>query len=124
MAATPGARMTQYLCLIDLKSDARALAFAAALDAWLTLLKSDGRIDGWRLMRRKLNLAGDDFGDFLLEITVQDLAQLDAAFRFLGRGGDEAVARYDQMKQHVARVRYALYRPFPDPERAERLALV
>lgn len=124
MAPTPGACMTQYLCLIDLKSDARALAFAAALEAWLDLLRREGRIEGWRLMRRKLNLAGDDFGDFLLEITLADMAQLDAAFRFLGRGGDEAVQRYDQMNQHVARVRYALYRPFPDPERVERLALV
>lgn len=116
--------MTHYLCLIDLKSDARALAFAAALEAWLALLKDAGRIEGWRLMRRKLNLADGDFGDFLLEIELRDMGQLDEAFRFLGRGGDEAVARYDQMKQHVARVRPALYRPFPDPERAERLALV
>lgn len=116
--------MTIYLCMIDLKSDARALAFAAALESWMSLLRDEGRVEDWRLSRRKLNLAGDDFGDFLLEITVRDLAQLDAAFRFLGRAGDEAVARYDQMKQHVARVRYALYRPFPDPERAERLALV
>jgi hypothetical protein len=116
--------MTAYLCMIDLKSDARALAFAAALESWLELLRDEGRIDSWRLMRRKLNLAGDDFGDFLLEISVRDLAQLDAAFRFLGRGGDEAVTRYDRMNQHIARVRYALYRPFPDPERVERLALV
>lgn len=116
--------MTAYLCMIDLKSDARALAFAAALEAWMELLRREGRIEGWRLMRRKLNLADGDFGDFLLEITLTDLAQLDAAFRYLGRGGDEAVQKYDQMNQHIARVRYALYRPFPDPEQVERLALV
>jgi hypothetical protein len=116
--------MTTYLCMIDLKSDARALAFAAALEAWMTLLRSEGRIDAWRLSRRKLNLAGDDFGDFWLEITLTDMAQLDAAFRFLGRGGDEAVQLYDRMNQHISRVRYALYRPFPDPERVDRLALV
>jgi hypothetical protein len=116
--------MTHYLCLLDLKSDARALAFAAAMEAWLALLKDEGRIEGWRLMRRKLNLADGDFGDFLLEIELRDMAQLDAAFRFLGRGGDEAVARHDQVRQHIARIRPALYRPFPDPERVERLALV
>jgi len=116
--------MTIYLCMIDLKSEARALAFAAALEAWMTLLKSENRIQDWRLIRRKLNLAGDDFGDFLLELTLTDMAQLDAAFRFLGRGGDEAVLLYDRMNQHIARVRYALYRPFPDPERVDRLALV
>ena len=116
--------MTIYHCMIDLKSDARALVFAMALDAWLTLLRDAGRIEGWRLMRRKLNLGGDDCADFLLEIEVRDLAQLDAAFRFLGKGGDEATHRYDQMHQHIARVDFGLYRPFPDPERVERLALL
>lgn len=116
--------MTRYLCMIDLKSDARALSFSAAAEAWMTLLRDRGRIEGWHLMRRKLNLADDGFGDFLLEIDVADLAQLDRAFRFLAEGGDEASLRYDQMNQHIARVRYALYRPYPDPERVERLALV
>jgi len=123
-ASVPGAGMTAYICMIDLKSDARALGFAAALDGWMTLLRDAGRIEAWRLMRRKLNLAGDDFSDFLLEVTVQDLSQLEAAFRFLGSADDEARQRYDRMNQHIARVRYALYRPFPDPERVERLTLV
>lgn len=116
--------MTSYLCMIDLKSDARALAFAAALDAWLSLLRDAGRIGEWRLMRRKLNLAGDDFSDFLLEIHVADLAQLDAAFHFLGSADEDTRQLYDRMNQHIARVRYALYRPFPDAERVERLTLV
>lgn len=120
----PGERMTSYLCLIDLKSDARALAFASALEAWLNLLHDERRIGEWRLMRRKLNLAGDDFSDFLLEIHVQDLAQLDAAFHFLGQAEESTRQFYDRMNQHIARVRYALYRPFPDPERVERLTLV
>jgi len=123
-ACIPRMTMTSYLCMIDLKSDARALAFAQALDTWLALLRDAGRIQDWRLMRRKLNLAGDDFADFLLEITVQDLAQLDAAFRFLGSADAETRQRYDRMNQHIARVRYALFRPFPDPERVERLTLV
>lgn len=116
--------MTSYLCMIDLKSDARALAFAAALEGWLTLLRDEGRVEDWRLMRRKLNLAGDDFSDFLLEVKVRDLAQLDAAFRYLGRADEDARVRYDRMNQHIARVRYALFRDFPDPERVERLTLI
>jgi len=116
--------MNLYHCMIELKSDARALAFAAALEGWMTLLQGEGRIRDWRLMRRKLNLAGEGCADFLLEIEVEDLAQLDAAFRFLGRGEDEATRRYDQMRQHIAQVEFGLYRPFPDPERVERLALI
>ena len=116
--------MNLYHCMIDLKSDARALAFAVALENWMTLLRDEGRLEGWRLLRRKLNLAGEGCADFLLEIEVRDLAQLDAAFRFLGSGNDEASRRYDQMHQHIARVEFGLYRPFPDQERVERLALI
>lgn len=116
--------MTLYHCMIDLKSDARAISFALALEAWLTLLRNAGRIGNWRLLRRKLNLAGPGCADFLLEIEVEDLAQLDRAFHYLGDGGDEAVRRYDQMRQHIARVEFGLYRPYPDPQRVERLAII
>lgn len=116
--------MTLYHCMIDLKSDARALAFALALDTWLSLLRTDGRIEGWRLMRRKLNLVAPGAADFLLEITLRDLAQLDDAFGFLGQGNDEAAQRYDQMRQHIAHVSFSLYRPYPDPQGVERLALI
>lgn len=116
--------MNLYHCMIDLKSDARAISFALALDAWLTLLRDAGHIGTWRLMRRKLNLAGPGCADFLLEIEVSDLAQLDRAFGFLGEAGDDAIRRYEQMRQHIARVEYGLYRPYPDPEKAERLAIL
>src|SRR5690554_968545 len=114
--------MNLYHCMIELKSDARALAFAMALESWMELLRGEGRIGAWRLLRRRLSLAGPGGADLLLEIGVAGRGRLDAAFRFLGRGEDEATRRYDQMRQHVASVEYGLYRPFPDPERAERLA--
>jgi hypothetical protein len=110
--------------MIDLKSDARALAFALALDTWLSLLRAEGKIETWRLMRRKLNLTGPGGADFLLEISLRDLAQLDEAFGFLGHAGEEAAQRYDQMRQHIAHVEFGLYRPFPDPQGVERLALI
>lgn len=116
--------MTIYHCMIDLKSDARALAFALALDTWLSLLRAEGKIETWRLMRRKLNLTGPGGADFLLEISLRDLAQLDEAFGFLGHAGEEAAQRYDQMRQHIAHVEFGLYRPFPDPQGVERLALI
>lgn len=116
--------MNLYHCMIDLKPEAKALVFAHAMDAWLSLLQREGQISRWRLLRRKLNLAGDDCADFLLEIEVETLAQLDDAFRFLGRGDDDTTRRYDQMHQCIARVDYGLYRPFPDAEHVERLALI
>jgi hypothetical protein len=116
--------MNLYHCMIDLRHDAQALSFAAALSQWLGLLQEEGRIGDWRLFRRKLNLAGPGCADFLLEIELDDLAQLDAAFHYLADADDDARRRYAQMQQHVAHVEYGLYRPFPDPEGAERLALI
>lgn len=116
--------MTVYHCMIDLKSDARALLFAVALDAWMTHLRDQGMIADWRLLRRKLNLVGAGGYDFLLEITLTDMAQLDRAFAYLGTAGDQAVRLYEQMHQHIARSEMGLYRPYPDAARVERLAIV
>ncbi|MDX5381563.1 MAG: hypothetical protein LPJ92_01080 [Rhodobacterales bacterium] len=116
--------MNLYSCSIDLKDDAKALAFANAVDQWMTYLKCEGVIEDWRLLRRKLNLASDSHRDFLLEVEVRDLAQLDQAFRMLGRHDDHVASLYRAVNTLVADARFALYRPFPDPERSERMALI
>ena len=116
--------MNLYHCMIDLHQEAKALAFARALDDWMGLLQRRGTIGSWRLLRRKLNLAADSCRDFLLEIEVEDLAQLDRAFRLLGQPDDEVATAYGQVHRMVARAEFGLYRSFPDPERAERMALL
>ncbi len=116
--------MTLYHCMIDLDQETKALSFARAVEDWMGLLQSRGAIRSWRLLRRKLNLAADSCRDFLLEIEVEDLAQLDRAFRLVGQPDDEISAAYGQVHRMVARSDFGLYRAFPDPERAERMALV
>jgi hypothetical protein len=116
--------MNLYHCMIDLDHEAKALVFARALEQWMELLQRRGTIRSWRLLRRKLNLASDSCRDFLLEIEVDDLAQLDRAFRLLGQPDDEVAATYGQVHRMVAKTEFGLYRPFPDPERAERMALI
>jgi hypothetical protein len=119
-----GARMNLYLCSIDLKNDAKALFFARAVDDWMTHLQNKGVIAGWRLMRRKLNLASAPYRDFLLEVEVEDLAQLDRAFRMLGTHDETVDTLYRAVNAQVGDADFALYRPFPDRERAERMALI
>jgi hypothetical protein len=117
--------MNLYTCSIDIKNDTKALSFAKAVEDWMSHLKGAGVILDWRLLRRKLNLAADDCKDFLLEIEVDDLAQLDRAFRMAGAEGDEVVERmHRQVHQMVSQTSFALYRPFPDAERAERMGLI
>ncbi len=116
--------MNLYCCSIDLKNDAKALGFAHAVEAWMLHLQDQGVIGRWRLLRRKLNLAAGPYRDFLLEIEVEDLAQLDRAFRVLGQHDDHVETLYRAVNSLIASTDMALYRPFPDPERSERMALV
>ena len=116
--------MNRYTCSIDLKQDAKALAFAAAVEAWMGHLQNSGAIAGWRLMRRKLNLASNHHRDFLLEVEVEDLTQLDRAFRLSGAQDEDVAMLHARVHDLIGAADFALYRPFPDPERAERMALV
>lgn len=116
--------MNLYHCMIELKDGARALAFAAACEAWMAHLRAEGLISGWRLLRRKFRLASGAHTDFLLEIEVAGLAAMDDAFRALGGTEEAAERKYDLMHQMIASVEVGLYRPYPDPAQRERIALI
>ena len=116
--------MNLYHCMIELRQDCRALAFAKAAQAWMSHLQDRGLIAGWRLMRRKFGLASGTHPDFLLEIEIAGMAALDEAFSSLAIADEEAGRRYDQMHQMIARVEVGLYRPYPDTAQRERIALI
>lgn len=116
--------MNLYTCSIDLKQEAKALAFASAVEDWMTFLQNSGTIKSWRLLRRKLNLASDKHRDFLLEIEVEDLSQLDKAFRLSGKQDETVSELHRAVNVLIANSDFGLYRPFPDPERSERMALL
>ena len=52
------------------------------------------------------------------------MTQLDQAFRILGEHDEEVARLYANVNALIARSDFGLYRPFPDPERAERMALI
>lgn len=116
--------MNLYHCMVELKDDAKALAFAAAAEAWLGRLQSRGMIRGWRLLRRKFGLASGHHSDLLLEIEVEGLTQLEEAFAGLCTASDEDERRYQLMHQMIGSLHIGLYRPYPDPTQRERVALV
>nr|WP_216654728.1 DUF6614 family protein [Pseudogemmobacter hezensis] len=113
-----------YHCLIELRPEARALSFAAAVAAWMEHLRNKGLVSEWRLLRRKLGLASGAHTDFLLEIELPGLAGLDNAFAGLAATDEEALRRYDQMHGMIAHADVGLYRPWPDPAQRERIALI
>ncbi|MDG1067538.1 MAG: hypothetical protein P8P40_04040 [Sulfitobacter sp.] len=116
--------MNLYHCSIDLRDTSKALSFAAAVEAWMGHLQSNGVIQSWRLCRRKLGFGAPQSRDFLLEIEVENMTQLDEAFRFTASSEAGVERLYTTVHQMVGVADVALYRPFPDPERAERMALI
>ena len=117
--------MNLYHCMIELKDDAHALAFAAAVDKWLSSLAMAGHIHGWQLFRRKFGLASGDHTDFLVLIEVESLAHLDAAFESLSESvRDDDVRSYELMHAMIRSSNVGLYRPYPDATERESVALI
>jgi hypothetical protein len=116
--------MNLYHCMIELRPEARALAFAQACSQWMGHLQAQGLITDWRLLRRKLGLASGQHTDFLLEIELPALSTLDTAFSALATADADATRRYDLLHGMIARAEVGLYRPYPDPTQRERIALI
>jgi hypothetical protein len=116
--------MNLYHCMIETKDGAHALAFAAAAKAWMDHLQSLNLIGPWRLMRRKFGLASGAHTDFILEIEVGGLAELDSIFNADSCVEETDLQAYEKMHFMIASVEMGLYRPFPDPAQRERIALV
>ena len=116
--------MNVYHCLIELRTEARALSFAHAVGLWLDHLVKLELVTGWRLMRRKFGLASGRHTDFVLEIEIKGMAALDDAFTVLADADADAVQLYEKMHAMIESAEIGLYRPYPDPAQRERIALI
>ncbi len=103
----------------DLRPGVRDMAFADAFTRYMEHLKGEGKIEGYRLTRRKLGLGPSHLGDFHFMIEVKDMAQLDAAFAFVATRAAPTEGIHHAVNSLVANVQFALYRDFPDPGRKE-----
>ena len=109
--------MDVYQISVDLKPGIRDHQFVAALDGYLGSLKSSGKIEGWRLLRRKLGLGIAALGEFQILIETRDLAQLDAAFTAASRRDEPVEGAHYGVNSLVANFQAGLYRDFPDAHR-------
>ncbi len=109
--------MDVYEIWVDLKPGVRDHEFADALTAFISALKREGKIEGWRLLRRKLGLGGDHLGEFQIMIETRNLAQLDEAFTMASTRTDPMEIPHHGVNSLVTNFRAALYRDFPDPHR-------
>jgi len=104
-----------YEISVDLRPGVRDTDFVAAVDGYLGMLRRDGRIESWRLLRRKLGLGGTH--EFKVLIETRDLAQLDAAFDAVARRDEPVEGAHVGVNSLVTNFRAALYCDFPDPQR-------
>ena len=109
--------MDVYQISVDLKPGVRDHEFVAALDVYLSSLKSSGSIEGWRLLRRKLGLGMPALGEFQILIETRDLAQLDAAFTGVSTRSEPVETAHYGVNALVQNFQAALYRDFPDAHR-------
>lgn len=109
--------MDVYQISCDLKPGVRDHQFLAALDGYLGALKSSGKIEGWRLLRRKLGLGIGALGEFQILIETRNLAQLDAAFAAVSARNEPVESAHHGVNSLVVNFQAALYRDFPDAHR-------
>ena len=109
--------MDLYHIWCNLRPGTSDVEFCERVDRYLGELRGAGRIVGHRITRRKLGLGPSTIGEFHISIEIEDLAQLDAAFRAVSsRSG--AIEQLHQAVNSVAcDLQFALYRDFPDPHR-------
>jgi len=109
--------MDVYQASFTLKPGADDMAFVDALHAWLDHLRGHGLIDGYRVLRRKLGLAPEGWGEFQVLVEVRDLAQLDAAFGRVAAREEPEEELHHAVNSRVECVAFGLFRDFPDPQR-------
>ncbi len=101
----------------DLKPGVRDMTFVEAFTRYMEHLKRDGKVESYRLTRRKLGLGPAHLGEFHFMIEVKDMAQLDEAFAFVATRGAPIEGEHHGVNSLVQNVQFALYRDFPDAVR-------
>lgn len=109
--------MNVYQAFFSLRQGTDDMQFAADLAAFLDHMKQQGRLERWRLLRRKLGLGPKKFGEFQLLIETHDLAQLDDAFNLAARRAGETETKHFAVNSKIDRITFGLYRDFPDSVR-------
>lgn len=109
--------MDVYQISVDLKPGVRDHQFVEALNGYLGALKSQGAIESWRLLRRKLGLGPAAWGEFQILIETRDLAQLDQAFTAVSARTRPVEDDHFSVNSLIANFQAGLWRDFPDPHR-------
>jgi len=109
--------MDLYHIWCDLKPGVSDVMLVENATKYLGHLKSGGRIQGWRLTRRKLGFGVAGLGEFHIIIETNDLAQLEQAFQHVSSRREPVEGLHHGLNSLVQNATFALYRDFPDLHR-------
>jgi hypothetical protein len=109
--------MDVYHVWFNLKPGVRDVEFCDRVTGYLGHLQNGGRIERFRITRRKLGFGPAALGEFHVTIETRDLAQLDQAFALVARRDGEVEELHASVNQYVTDFTTALYRDFPDAAR-------
>ena len=109
--------MNIYHIWARLKPGVNDLAFVEAVHQYLGPLAAAGKLEHYRVTRRKLGLGPADLLDFHITVEFLDLAQLDQVFGDVATRSEPLEGLHHAVNSKVAEVKFALYRDFPDQVR-------
>lgn len=109
--------MDLYHIWCNLKPGVSDVAFSESVARYLGDLQRAERIVAFRVTRRKLGLGPSQLGEFHILVEIEDLAQLDRAFREVSTRSGPIEELHAAVNRSACDLSFALYRDFPDPHR-------
>lgn len=109
--------MDHYHLWFDLRPGAKDMEFVAAARAMLDHMQDTRVIEAYAVQRRKLGFGPGSIGEWHIDITTRDMAQLETAFAQVAPRTGKMEKLHSGVWSKVEGLRTALYRDFPDPQR-------
>ena len=106
--------MDVYHIWCRLKPGVRDMEFADAATAYFDHAKAEGKIEGYRILRRKLGLGHPNLFEWNIQLEFNGLAQMDDAFSMVASRSDPMESFHHAVNSKVEEVIFGLYRDFPD----------
>ena len=110
--------MDIYHIHCNLKPGQNDLEFVAHVRAYLDYLQASEQLRSYRITRAKLGLRPPQLRDFLITLEFDDLVQLQSAFVKVSTRADPLEGLHHAVNSMVQDTYFALYRDFPDDQRA------
>lgn len=107
--------MDIYHIWADKDGDITDLEFVNNMKAFLEHLKSEGKMESYRITRCKMGFRSMDIPEWHIMMEFRNMAQMDSAFERVAPLEGELETKHRSFNQFVAdNIQHALYRDWPD----------